>query len=531
MKTSIRFVKNIMHTWFKTSLIFLTCILFLIFNSCQKNEVYLSNGEYPYLSGSTLAPELCRTPAEGNISKVYYGHKLFIRGHGAPQLETKNIHNPDFSCYDGIFKLKIKNGRDKKTRVSSAEISIDGILIAGHSDFSKNVDIIIKPITGLTPASVLEVKLYGTPGSYIDLWIEGSYTLVTPSFEIPGLLCQNITPPALPLESTNTPGITGTWNPASINTTIAGKTSYKFTPDKGQCASTVTMEIEVIIPIIPTFTQIGPVLQNSVAPVLATTSANGIPGTWNPPIVNTSSAGTFTFIFTPVASLCASPATMNIEVTSNGTISDIDGNAYKIVKIGDQWWMAENLKTTKYSNGDLIGSTIPTTLDISGEFSPKYQWANNGNESNVDIYARLYTWYAVTDNRGVCPTGWHVPSDAEWTSLTGYLTNNGYGFEGSGSDIAKSLAAKTGWNADVTPGNVGNDQSNNNASGFTALPSGYRYSSGNFIVIGTFTGLWSSTEFNTINAWYRGIYSNNKSLLRSTANKKDAGPIRCIKDN
>ncbi len=178
MKTSIRFVKNIMHTWFKTSLIFLTCILFLIFNSCQKNEVYLSNGEYPYLSGSTLAPELCRTPAEGNISKVYYGHKLFIRGHGAPQLETKNINNPDFSCYDGNFvNLKLRMEMIRRTRVSSAEIRIDGILIAGPSDFSKNVSFITKPLSGLTPESILEVKLNSAPGSFIDLWIEGTITV------------------------------------------------------------------------------------------------------------------------------------------------------------------------------------------------------------------------------------------------------------------------------------------------------------------------------------------------------------------
>ena len=98
------------------------------------------------------------------------------------------------------------------------------------------------------------------------------------------------------------------------------------------------------------------------------------------------------------------------------SLQDIDGNVYdNTVTIGTQIWMTENLRTTRYSNGDSIGTT---TLDISGESTPKYQWAYDGNESNVATYGRLYTWYAVTDSRNVCPVGWHVPSDAEWTEWT-----------------------------------------------------------------------------------------------------------------
>ena len=104
-----------------------------------------------------------------------------------------------------------------------------------------------------------------------------------------------------------------------------------------------------------------------------------------------------------------------------GTVVDIDGNSYKTVKIGSQEWMAENLKTTKYRNGDSIKTTIPSTLDLTNETSPKYQWAYGGIESNVATYGRLYTWYAVTDSRNVCPIGWHIPSDSEWTILTNYL--------------------------------------------------------------------------------------------------------------
>jgi uncharacterized protein (TIGR02145 family) len=85
----------------------------------------------------------------------------------------------------------------------------------------------------------------------------------------------------------------------------------------------------------------------------------------------------------------------------DNTIRDIDGNAYTSVTIGTQIWMVENLKTTKYRNGDLIGTTNPATLDITNESTPKYQWAYDGNETNVATYGRLYTWYVVTDSRNV----------------------------------------------------------------------------------------------------------------------------------
>ncbi|OQY02885.1 MAG: hypothetical protein B6I20_06115, partial [Bacteroidetes bacterium 4572_117] len=164
-----------------------------------------------------------------------------------------------------------------------------------------------------------------------------------------------------------------------------------------------------------------------------------------------------------------------------GTVTDYDDNMYTTVKIGNQWWMQQNLKTTHYA----YGTAIPLVTDNTA-------WANLGDNNtdkaycyydnstaNRDTYGALYTYAAATNGdsdgttQGVCPTGWHLPSDAEWTELTDYLTNNGYGYGGSGNDIAKSLAATSGWGADDTAGNIGNDQSSNNSSGFSALPGGY----------------------------------------------------------
>ncbi|MFZ3064200.1 MAG: fibrobacter succinogenes major paralogous domain-containing protein, partial [Nitrospirota bacterium] len=134
----------------------------------------------------------------------------------------------------------------------------------------------------------------------------------------------------------------------------------------------------------------------------------------------------------------------------NTTVTDIDGNVYNTVTIGAQVWMKENLKATKYRNSE----DIPTTIaDISGETSPKYQWAYGGNINNAAVYGRLYTWYAATDSRGLCPTGWHVPTNAEWTTLTDYL----------GTDPGGKM--KEAGTAHWTTPNTGAD----NSSGFTAL--------------------------------------------------------------
>jgi uncharacterized protein (TIGR02145 family) len=201
----------------------------------------------------------------------------------------------------------------------------------------------------------------------------------------------------------------------------------------------------------------------------------------------------------------------------HGKIRDVDGNTYKTVKIGTQWWMAENLKTTKYLNGDLIGTTTPATLDIFGESTPKYQWSYDGDESNVATYGRLYTWFAITDSRNVCPRGWHVPTDEEWTTLTDYL---------GGESVAGGKLKETGsthWlNATGT-----------NESGFTALPGGIRNSFGYFYIIGAQGYWWSATEYDVYPfcAWYRylNLYTNN--VLRYGDSEKVGYSVRCLKDN
>jgi len=152
-------------------------------------------------------------------------------------------------------------------------------------------------------------------------------------------------------------------------------------------------------------------------------------------------------------------------------VGDIDGNYYNTITIGTQTWLAENLQTTRFNNGDFIGTTDPPTLDISGETEPRYQWPYNGNEGNVVPYGRLYTWYTVIDSRNLCPEGYHVPGDSEWNTLRDFLVSIGYGYMG-GAGIGKSMAETYGWNSSDLIGAVGNDQVSNNSSGFTGLPAG-----------------------------------------------------------
>ena len=206
----------------------------------------------------------------------------------------------------------------------------------------------------------------------------------------------------------------------------------------------------------------------------------------------------------------------NLIAAGTYKLADVEGNQYNVVKIGTQVWMKENLQTTRYSNGDVIGTTIPSTLDISLETTPKYQWAYGGNESNVATYGRLYTWFAVTDSRNVCPTGWHLPTDAEWTILTTYL---------GGQSVAGGKLKETGTNHWQSP-NTGAS----NETGFTALPGGYRYNDGNFYVIGYNAFWWSSTESSSTDAYDRSVFYLDGIVLRNGMFKHYGYSVRCLRD-
>jgi uncharacterized protein (TIGR02145 family) len=211
--------------------------------------------------------------------------------------------------------------------------------------------------------------------------------------------------------------------------------------------------------------------------------------------------------------------------------TDADNINYPGVKIGTQVWMAENLKTTKFNNGDLIGTTTTADKDISAESSPEYQWAYEGIEDNIAEYGRLYTWYSVTDSRNICPSGWHVPTDAEWHTMVLYL------------DIDAVLSSPESWRVGgklketgmihwTTPNTAAT-----NETGFAARAGGYRASMGVYLFLKEDGYWWSSSESSTTQAWSRWISSMGPNIYslslidrRNLDDKKFGLAVRCVKN-
>ena len=212
-------------------------------------------------------------------------------------------------------------------------------------------------------------------------------------------------------------------------------------------------------------------------------------------------------------------------ITREKLIKDGDGNTYTSIQIGTQVWMAENLKTTKYNDGTAIPNI---TEAATWAAATKGAYSDYGNTPvNSTTYGRLYNWYVVDNNaatkmasnggKNVCPTGWHVPSDDEWSTLTTYL--GGFGVAG---DKLKE-AGTTHWittNTGVT-----------NETGFTALPGGSRsYQSGTFIGIGGAGVWWSSTESYLTTAWYRSMGYNHPAVRFFPTDKEAGFSVRCVRD-
>lgn len=210
----------------------------------------------------------------------------------------------------------------------------------------------------------------------------------------------------------------------------------------------------------------------------------------------------------------------------NEKLIDIDGNLYDVVKIGNQVWMADNLRTTHYADNSAL--TDGTSAgSIYGNESTKYYFDYNDDPVNTLTYGKLYTWAAVMNDsassisnpsgvQGVCPTGWHVPSVDELTELAEYL---------GGTSIAGGKTKET----DTTHWNSPNTGATNE-SGFKALPSGARSPAGSFSSLGDYTFFWSTTEDDGANAWYRFLSKSNTELYPIYTQKLNGFSVRCVKD-
>ncbi len=196
------------------------------------------------------------------------------------------------------------------------------------------------------------------------------------------------------------------------------------------------------------------------------------------------------------------------------TVIDIDGNIYHTVKIGTQVWMKENLNVTHYSNGDSIPRTHPDSVfwcDL--KIGAYCDYADDS--ANSIVYGRLYNIYTLRDSRNLCPVGWHIPSDSEWTVLTNYL---------GGENVAGGKMKEAGNTHWIVPNVVAT-----NSSGFTALPSGAIYDDDIFDGAGWATGWWSFPREGRVDAWCRYLMNYNGNVLRDHYENRGLS-VRCIKD-
>jgi len=233
-----------------------------------------------------------------------------------------------------------------------------------------------------------------------------------------------------------------------------------------------------------------------------------------------------------------------------GTVTDIDGNTYKTVTIGNQTWMAENLRTTRYADGTPIpDGTHDTVFSYQNPYRYELKY---GNASLPVQYGLLYNWFAATRGKsgklnpsgvqGACPDGWHLPSQLEWEILANQVREMGYEYEGNYNYIAKALASQTGWEKSKYLGVPGKDPASNNATGFSALPAGeysyqYNIQSGHLNYLSfdyRFNGLvsifWTANELGHVNGTYFSISYFQPNCIQDYQNKRDALSVRCVKN-
>ena len=225
-----------------------------------------------------------------------------------------------------------------------------------------------------------------------------------------------------------------------------------------------------------------------------------------------------------------------------GTIIDYDGNTYHTIELGDQWWMVNNLKTTHYADGTEIPLVESATVwEALGYEEKAFCYYNNDENNEEYTYGALYTWAAVMNGnlssdsipsgvQGVCPDGWHVPSDAEWKELEMFLgmsaaAIDSVGLRGSnqGSKLSSSASFWKDGYLDSNP--------DFGSSGFHAQPGGGRRYNGTFGHKGDNANFWTATEYSNVRAWGRHIYSAYSSVHRYRNVKSDGFSVRCVKDD
>lgn len=205
--------------------------------------------------------------------------------------------------------------------------------------------------------------------------------------------------------------------------------------------------------------------------------------------------------------------------TPDFLVVDIDSNWYETVVIGNQEWMAENLRTTRYSDGDTIPLVLLDTL-WGNTFSSEYSYYDN-DSMHIEDYGLLYNWYAARNFRGLCPEGWRIPTDSDWDVLTDYLG----GLDEAGGKMKTTGVIEVGTGVWQTP-----NEGATNESGFSALPGGQRLKGGQYQWINRTATFWAHTELNDLSAWTRRMSYNSSEAVRANQSKGMGFSVRCMRD-
>ncbi len=215
-----------------------------------------------------------------------------------------------------------------------------------------------------------------------------------------------------------------------------------------------------------------------------------------------------------------------------GTMKDTEGNEYRTIKIGNQEWTSENIRSTKLNDGLSI-NLVQDSSDWIHLTSPGYCFYNNSSSSDDQKkWGAIYNWYTVATGK-LAPSGWHVPSDADWDTLQNYMITQGYNYTGEINDqnlIAIALASQTGWELFTVVGAPGRDAKSNNGSGFTAIPAGHRNAEGVFDGMGRNCHWWCTSEADPENAWDHEVYYYFWYLGRLPMSKNFGSSVRLVRD-
>jgi uncharacterized protein (TIGR02145 family) len=215
---------------------------------------------------------------------------------------------------------------------------------------------------------------------------------------------------------------------------------------------------------------------------------------------------------------CGAENIHNADLTY-GTMTDQEGNEYRTIVIGTQEWMAENLNTSVYRNGDAIATSLN---DAGWQSTANGAWSHYNNEvSYACPHGKLYNWYACVDARQLCPAGWHVPSDSEWSVLMTFL---------GGTDIAGGKLKSTGTLQQADGLWYAPNAGATNSAGFSGAPQGYRYFTGEYDLVGSNVFWWSTDAFLTNNAISWFLSHTESGSFRSDFDKNSGFSVRCIRD-